>query len=366
MSEQKTQIGDAGLELRVPDREQRRGLPALLQQPPPPQRRGRPRVALLALLFLIGAAAGAGWVWWQQHHTQLPPGIAFGNGRLESDEIDIDTKFAGRIAKLLVDEGDMVAAGQVVAMMDTRDLEASLKKCEALVKLAQRAFEEAKANLAQQQTQVTLAQQQLERTSVLVPRGFATVELLDQRRQQVNAAIATQHAATHKVAEADHALDAATHDVELYRVNILDNTLTAPREGRIQYRVANLGEVLPVGGKVFTMLDTSYVYMDVYLPTADAGRVRLGSEARIVLDAYPDHVIPAKVVFIANQAQFTPKTVETKDERDKLMFRIRVRIDPERLRGRAEIVRSGLPGVVHVRIDPSVDWPLKLQASAPP
>ena len=99
MSEQKTQIGDTGVELRVPDQEQRRGLPAVLQQPPPPQRRGRPRVALLALLFLIGAAAGAGWVWWQQHHTQLPPGIAFGNGRLESDEIDIDTKFAGRISE---------------------------------------------------------------------------------------------------------------------------------------------------------------------------------------------------------------------------------------------------------------------------
>jgi HlyD family secretion protein len=139
-----------------------------------------------------------------------------------------------------------------------------------------------------------------------------------------------------------------------------------PREGRIQYRVANVGEVLPAGGKIFTMLDTSYVYMDVYLPTAEAGRIRLGSEARIVLDAYPAHVILAKVVFVSSQAQFTPKTVETKDERDKLMFRIRVRIDPERLRGRAEIVRSGLPGVVYVRTDLSVDWPLKLQASAPP
>src|ERR1700756_3034012 len=84
-------------------------------------------------------------------------------------------------------------------------------------------------------------------------------------------------------------------------------TLVAPRNGPIEYRVANVGEVLPVGGKVFTMLDASYVYMDVYLPTAEAGRVRLGSEARIVLDAYPAHVIPAKVVFVSSQAQFTPK-----------------------------------------------------------
>jgi len=367
MSEQKTQSRDPGLELRTPPHEQRGGLPAVVEQAPPrPQRRWRPRVVVLFLLLMIGAGAGIGWLWWQQHQMRLPSGIASGNGRLESDEIDIDTKFAGRIAKLFVDEGDMVAEGQVVAMMDTRDIQASLKKSEALVSQAQRALDEAKANLAQQQTQVTLAQQQLDRTSALVPKGFATGELLDQRRQQMNAAVAAQNAATHKVAEAQHALDAATHDVELYRVNILDNTLVGPREGRIQYRIANVGEVLPAGGKVFTMLDTSYVYMDIYLPTAEAGRVRLGSEARIVLDAYPAHVIPAKIVFIASQAQFTPKTVETKDERDKLMFRIRVRIDPERLRGRAELVRSGLPGVAYVRTDPAVAWPVKLQASTPP
>jgi HlyD family secretion protein len=114
------------------------------------------------------------------------------------------------------------------------------------------------------------------------------------------------------------------------------------------------------------MLDTSYVYMDIYLPTLDAGRVRLGSEARIVPNAYPKHVIPAKVVFIASQAQFTPKTVETKDERDKLMFRLRVRIDPDQLRGRAEIVRSGLPGEAYVRTDAHVAWPPQLRPSPAP
>lgn len=206
-------------------------------------------------------------------------------------------------------------------MMDTQDLAATLKKDQALVEGALRALDEAKANLAQQQTQITFAKQELDRTAALVPKGFATVEQLDQRRQQIAAAIAGQEAATQHVLEAQHALDAATHDVELYRVNILDNTLVTPKERPIEYRVANVGEVLPAGGKIFTMLDTSYVYMDIYLPTADAGRVALGSDARIVLDAYPNHAIPAKVVFVASQAQFTPKTVETKDERDKLMFR---------------------------------------------
>jgi len=317
------------------------------------------------LLLVLPVAIFAGYRWFYSAPA-LPAGIAFGNGRLEADQIDIDTKFAGRIAKLFVDEGDMVAPGQVVAAMDTRDIAASLKKSEALVEEAQRALEEAKANLAQQQTQVVLAKQQLDRTEALVEKGFATVEQRDQRRQQLAAARAGQNAATERVHGAESAVDAATHDVELYRVNILDNTLVAPREGRIEYRIANVGEVLPAGGKVFTMLDTSYVYMDIYLPTAEAGRVRLGSDARIVLDAYPKHVIPARVVFIASQAQFTPKTVETKDERDKLMFRVRVRIDPERLHGRAEIVRSGLPGVAYVRTDPHAAWPPQLQPSPPP
>jgi HlyD family secretion protein len=182
----------------------------------------------------------------------------------------------------------------------------------------------------------------------------------------MNAAAALLNAISARVGQAEHRLEAATHDVELYTVNIADNRLVAPRQGRVQYRVANVGEVLAAGGKVFTMLDTGYVYMDIYLPTLDAGRVRLGSDARIVLDAYPGHAIPAKVVFIASQAQFTPKAVETKDERDKLMFRIRVRIDPERLQGRAEIVRSGLPGLAFVRTDPNASWPAQLQASTSP
>jgi HlyD family secretion protein len=339
-------------------------LPAVVPPTPQPHASRRRLARPMTLLVLLLAAVGGGY-WWLHSGPSLPPGIAWSNGRLEADEIDIDTKFAGRILKLFADEGDLVKAGQLVAVMDTRDLEASLKRAQAVVSQTQRALDEAQANLGQQQTQVKLAKEELDRATALVPKGFATVELLDQRRQQMNAALAAQDAAEARIGETLQALDAATHDVELYRVNILDNALVAPRDGPIEYRVANVGEVLPAGGKVFTMLDASYVYMDIYLPTADAGRVRIGSEARIVLDAYPAHVIPAKVVFVAAQAQFTPKTVETKDERDKLMFRIRVRIDPERLKGRETMVRSGLPGVAYVRTDPSVAWPPSLQPSAP-
>jgi HlyD family secretion protein len=329
--------------------------------------RWRSRWKALSLLgiVIIGAGGGAAY-WWHTRQGGLPLGIVSGNGRIEADEIDIDTKFAGRIVEMDADEGDMLTPQQVVARMDTRDIEATLKKSEAQVQAAQQSLHEAHAAVVQQTTQVTLGQQQFARTSALITQGFATKQLLDERQQTLNGATAALNMANDRVGEAARTLDAANHEVELYKVNIADNTLVAPRAGRIEYRVANIGEVLPAGGKVFTMLDIGYVYMDIYLPTDEAGKLKIGSDARIVLDAVPNIAIPAKVAFVARQAQFTPKTVETKDERELLMFRVRVKIDPERLREHAASVRSGLPGVGYVKYDPALAWPAKLQGDVAP
>ncbi len=340
-------------------------LPALLPTPKPASSRHWWLWIALALAVLA-AGAGGGYYWWQRLHPPLPPGIVFGNGRLEADEINIDTKYAARILQILADEGDLVKAGQVVARMDTRDLQASLKRSEASVRQARKAVDEANANVVQQQTQVVLAKQEFDRAIYLVQKGFQTQEVVDQRQQQLDGANAALLAANARVTESEHALEAATHDVELYNVEINDDTLVAPVDGRIQYRIANVGEVLPAGGHVFAMLDTSYVYMDIYLPTDAAGKVRYGADARIVVDAYPKAAIPAKVLFIATQAQFTPKTVETQTERDKLMFRIRVRIDADWLRGRTDAVSSGLPGVAYVLTDAATKWPASLQGTLTP
>jgi HlyD family secretion protein len=332
--------------------------PIPAKAPEPQKRRWLRTVLLIAGILILGGGAG---YWWLHRPPGLPAGIALGNGRLEADEIDIDTKFAGRIATLNVDEGDVVEASQTVAVMDTQDLEASLRKSQALVLQAQQTVRQSMATLAQHRTLVVLAQQQLDRATTLVKSGFETQEVVDQRQQALNGAIEAVNADIAQAGAAAKAVDAATQDVALDQVNIAYNTLVAPRAGTIEYRIANIGEVLPAGGKVFTMLDRGYVYMDVYLPTADAGRTRIGSEARIMLDAYPGHPIPAAVTFVAAQAQFTPKTVETKDERDSLMFRVRVRIDPARLVTRTTPVKSGLPGIAYIRTDPNAIWPAALQ-----
>ena len=245
------------------------GLPAVIEKRVP-VRKWWLRIALA--LAVLGGGAGAAYYWWQHSQSQLPPGIASGNGRIEADEIDIDTKFAGRIAEMLADEGDMVKAGQVVARMDTRDLEASLKKSQAQVEQAQRASTRPMPTSCSRQARCCWRS----RNSIAPPRWSRRASTPRNCSTSVSsnwtAPMPPCKAAKDRVGEAEHALDASTHDVELYKVNIADNTLVAPRDGRIQYRIANIGEVLPAGGKVFTMLDISYVYMDIYLPTAKPAR----------------------------------------------------------------------------------------------
>ncbi len=332
-------------------------IPQIEPTPSPTKRRWWPK--LLVAVLLIGGAGG-GAFWWLSRPPGLPPGIAFSNGRLEADEIDVATKFAGRISEILADEGTMVKAGEVVARMDTRDLQAQLSQANAQIAQAQQSVLQNAADLVQMNSQLKLAEQQLQRTSVLAAKGYETKDVLDQRQSQFDVATAAYHNTEAKIAAATAGVQAATHNADLIQVNIADNTLLAPKDGPIEYRLTNVGEVLPAGGKVFTMLDVTNVYMDIFLPTQTAGQVKIGDEASIVLDAIPAKPIRARVTFLAAINEFTPKTVETKSERDKLMFRVRVRIDPELLRTHEAQVRSGLPGLAYIRLD-TTPWPSAVQ-----
>jgi len=137
--------------------------------------------------------------------------------------------------------------------------------------------------------------------------------------------------------------------------------------GRVLYRLAEPGEVLPAGGNVLTLLDLTDIYMEIFLPSREAARVSIGADARIVLDAAPEYVIPATVSFVAPEAQFTPKQVETQNEREKLMFRIKVRIPPEIVEPRIQVVKTGVRGTAYVMLegDEPPAWPASLEARLP-
>jgi HlyD family secretion protein len=176
-------------------------------------------------------------------------------------------------------------------------------------------------------------------------------------RAQQAAAEAAVSSAKAQVIDAKAAVEAADAAIESIDADLDDSVLRSPRRGRVQYRVAQPGEVLSAGGRVLNLVDLTDVSMTFFLPTEDAGRVALGSEVRLVLDAIPQYVVPAKATFVADVAQFTPKTVETQEERLKLMFRVKARIEPELLERYIKQVKTGLPGMAYVKVAPDAEWP---------
>jgi HlyD family secretion protein len=339
-------------------------VPAPPGEPPRPGRQRRVARRLLVavgLLLVLAAGAGGFWYWWRQQQYVLPAGFAFGNGRIEAEQVDVATRISGRVEDVLVREGDMVQAGQVLARMDIRELDAMLRQAEAQAQQARGALEARRAAAAQQRSQLDLAETELERTRSLFQGGWATQQSLDQRVGARDGAAAAMATAMAQIEEAEHAIRAAEEAAARVRTQIADSTLVAPIAGRVQFRLAQPGEVLGAGGRVLTLLDVTDVFMAVFLPTGEAGRLPVGTEARIVLDALPEFVIPATVTFVSPQAQFTPRQVETRSERERLMFRVKLSIDRDLLRRHAEEVRTGLPGVGYVRLDQAMPWPAWLQ-----
>jgi HlyD family secretion protein len=322
------------------------------------------RNAIIILLIAM-AATGAAWYGWYGRQVRLPDTITFGNGRLEAEEVQVATKIAGRLATISVDEGDWVTAGQVVAQMDTSELEAARRGAAAQSARAREGRAEVEALIAQRKAELQYADAELRRATVLARQGNIARDLLEQRQSQRDVGQAALNAANAQLATSERAIEAADAEVARIETQIADSTLTTPIDGRVQYRLVHAGEVLPAGGRVATLLDLTDVHMTIFLPTRDAGRVFIGSEARIVFDAAPEYVVPATVTFVAAEAQFTPKEVETRSERDKLMFRVKVTIAPELLRAHIEKVKTGLPGIAYVHLGSGNDWPSWLAIHLP-
>ena len=322
--------------------------------------RGRLKKFFIFSLFLALTSTG-GYFLYQQRPAGLPAGFASGNGRLEAVEVDIATKIAGRLAELGPREGDMVEAGVVVARLDADDLRAQLRAAEAQVVQARKAVEESQAGVRKSRTDVSLAGKTLKRSESLVDKGFISHSKLDTDQTGMEGAMAGMDQAQSRVAEAEAALAAAVAKMDSLQATLNDTSLKAPISGRVLYRLAEPGEVLAAGGKALTLLDLSDMYMTIYLPTDKAGQVALNSEARILLDALPGQPIPAVVSFVAPKAQFTPREVETRTEREKLMFRIKVKPDPAWLVAHRDLAKGGLPGVAYVRLDANAPWPANLQ-----
>jgi len=317
---------------------------------PPNRRTPGLRLLLAALLLAMAYAVGCGG-------NAAPEGFARGTGRLEAEEVHVAARLPGRVVEVLVEEGDRVEAGQLLARMDAETLRAEIDAAEARVEEAVQRRAAAAAVLVQRRSECRLAEKELERALALHRESVASQQQVDRERTRLETTEAACDAARARIDDAEAAVRAARAAVRRVREDLEETRLRAPVDGRVQYRLVEPGEVLPAGGRVVTILDISDVTLSVFLPTAEAGRAAVGAEARVVLDARPDTPLPARVAFVAEEAQFTPKEVETQSVREKLSFRVKLRVGD----ARGVAIHPGAPGVGWVRLDPQAPWPEHLQ-----
>jgi HlyD family secretion protein len=306
--------------------------------------------SIAALIIIIGALCG--YISYSKDRNAAPKGFVMGNGRVEATEIDIATKYPGSLCQVLVREGDKVKADQVVAKMDTSTLEAQLMQAEAEIQRARQARKTAISRVRESESRLDLAYRELERSQRLVAKGFITRQKYDYDQTATESFEAQNAAASAMVGEAGAAVESASALAKRLRAEINDCILKSPRNGQVMSRLAEPGAVLGAGGKILTIIDREDMYMNVFLPANAAGTITVGSDARVVPDAFPNENIPAKVTFISEKAQFTPREVEATEERQKLVFRVKVHL----LSGEDKRLKPGLPGITYVRVDPAASW----------
>jgi HlyD family secretion protein len=319
-------------------------------------------------ILVLALLAGGGVVGWQAYQARLnalPPGFAAGNGRVESVQVDVTTKEPGRVETILVHEGNMVHAGQVVAKMDTVTLAAELARAQAYVAEQEAKVPEVEADISQAESQLRLAEVEFQRERNLLARNATSRSDFDIKETLVKTRRAAFEGEKARLNTTRKSVEAAKAEAAKIQSRIDDMTLKSTVEGRVLYRLAEEGEVLGSGGKVLTLVNLGDVYMEIYLPAQDAVKTKIGAEARIVLDVAPEYAARAKVSFVAPEAQFTPKQVETRSERDKLMFRVKLSVPPERILPIIERIKTGIRGVGYVRLDDSAAWPGRLDRPLP-
>ena len=371
----------------------------------------------IVALLVLAVGGVLAYQYWRSTQSALPSGIVSGNGRIEATLTDASAREPLRVKEVLVEEGDLVKPDQLLVRLDTATIDAELAKNQAAVAgareqlvvansaiataqadvaAAMASVAEAKAEIAsanaaitQEESQIRLAQIEVDRERKMLADNATSQRAVDVRQTNLettratltsaqarataaqartDASLARADAARSRAdaakAQADAArqqIEVALADVERTKTRIQDAVLVSPVSGRVLYRLAEPGEVLGPGGKALTIVDLSDVYMEIFLPAEQAAALKVGSEARITVDSEPNRAVAAKVSFVSPEAQFTPKQVETRSEREKLMFRVKIQVPAELVEDYVERIKTGMRGVGYVKLRDDATWPAWLE-----
>ena len=288
---------------------------------------------IFPLLMIVAIASFLAYQKISADKDRLPENIIAGNVRLEMGRTDIASLYAGKIEDIFVNEGDEVLVGQDLVKLE--DTQATTQ-----LAAAKSAKMRAEAALSAQKQKQANAQLDMQNARELYKEKLVSSSELKKRQIQAKAEHSGIDAANAAVAEAN---------AQVLRIENIHNdmTLKSPLDGTVEYRLADKGEVVGAGMKIISVLDPTDVSAQIFVPVGRLPEIAVGDDARIVIDGL-DAVFPAKVSFIANQAQFTPKYVETKSEREKLMFRVKLVIDKDIALKYKHYLKGGLTATAYI------------------
>ena len=287
------------------------------------------------------------------------------SGTVEAREINLSFQVGGRIAQLNTDEGQWLEQGAVAAQLDTRDFQLALQQAEATADAAKanldalkagtrsQEIQVAKANLQKAQSQLHYSQADVKRVSSLIPKKLASEEQLERAQLQYEVALAEVEQAEQQLqllregprkediqrAEAEY--QARAQAGESARLQLEHTQLPSPVSGMVTVRLSEAGEVVGAGQPVLRVAELSKPWVRAYLSEPNLGRVRIGQKAQVSIDSFPDRVFEGTLSFISPVAEFTPKTVETRELRVDLVYRVKVQVDNPR-----GVLKIGMPADV--------------------
>ncbi len=293
----------------------------------------------LPLLALILIAIGSWWAYTRYVKVEaLPDGLVQANGRIEGDLISVSSKYPGRIARITVEEGDSVVAGDVLVELEAREIEAKVRQAEQAAEAVRHQVEAASSQCEQ-------TERDAQRYAELYAEGTAT------QREAEQAELADEVAQEKRIA-AEAQLEQARAAYDEACVARDELTLSAPSDGVVTNRLHEPGVVIAAGSPVLTLVDMDKLHLKVYVPENLIGQLRLGLPAKIYSDAFPDDPYDATVSYISSRAEFTPKEVQTPDERVKLVYAVKLALteNPDHR------LTPGIPADAVIRWDESIAW----------
>ncbi|GLI53035.1 HlyD family secretion protein [Thermodesulfovibrio yellowstonii] len=283
--------------------------------------------------------------------TGFPEGLIILSGRIEGRETNISPKIQGRIIKLYKDEGDSVAHGELLCEIDSEQLIARYRNAAETAQAYYSSIAQARANLMKAQASYEKAKKDYDRYSSLLKEELVSKSDFDRVKMQYESAQAEVEAAVKAITQAESSYRAAEQRLKEAQADLKETKIYSPADGVILSRPVEVGEVVNPGSVLYVMVDLNKLYVKVYIPEPEIGKLRLGLPARVYIDAYPDNFFNGRISKIYEQAEFTPKNVETKEERVKLVFGVEVSVEnPEGL------LKPGMPADVVIKWKDDAPW----------